>query len=182
MSDENFLSDDFLRQLISVGEVDLLVAIPSHNDCQTVPRVVRAIEECLLRDFRRERVVLVNIDGGSKDGTPQAILEAGSSANGTGMESLRTQRWITASAGNGVVPKDMLRVILAAADLSRARACAVISASAENATPASVRSLLTPVYRENFDFAAPLYSRNKFDGLLTRNLLYPLTRALFGKP
>ena len=30
--EETFLDDDFLRQLMSVGEVDLLVGIPSHNN------------------------------------------------------------------------------------------------------------------------------------------------------
>jgi glucosylglycerate synthase len=182
VSEDVFLSDDFLRQLISVGEVDLLVAIPSHNDRETIVQVVRAVEKSLLREFRRERVVLLNIDGGSKDGTPQAILEASSSRNETGIESLRTLRWITTKNGNGAAPGNILRMILAAADLSRAKGCAVISGSAENATPAWVDSLLKPVYRENFDFVAPLYSRQKFDGLLTRHLLYPLSRALYGRP
>jgi hypothetical protein len=61
----------------------------------------------------------------------------------------------------------------------RARACAVVSPAA-SITPDSVANLLRPVYRENFDFVAPLYTRNKYQGLLARNLLYPMSRALFG--
>jgi len=73
------------------------------------------------------------------------------------------------------------RAILAAADLLRAKACAVISPEISNFSAAWVKSLLQPAYRENFDFVAPLYSRHKNDGLLARNLVYPMGRAVFGR-
>lgn len=184
MSEESFLTDDFLRQLISVGDVDLIVGIPSYNDAKTVPGVVRAVEESVLRGYRRERTVLVNVDGGSRDGTREAVLEASSLAKGNGgaIESLRTLRWITTSSGNDGAPGSMLRTILAAADLLHAKGCAVVAASSEKATPAWVDALLSPVYRDHYDFIAPLYSRHKYDGLLTRNLLYPMSRALYRRP
>lgn len=184
MSQDSFLSDDFLRQLISVGNVDLLVGIPSRNDAKTAGAVVQAVEESVLRNFRRERVVLVNVDGGSRDGTPQAVAEATSLANGNGrgVESLRTLRWIATSSKEEAAPGTMLHTILAAADLLHAKACAVVSASTPNLAPSWVTTLLNAVYRDNYDFAAPLYSRHRYDGLLTRNLLYPMCRALYGKP
>ena len=182
MSEQGFLSDQFLRQLISVGDVDLLIAIPSHNNSKTIGKVARAVEEGLLRNFPRERVALLNVDGGSRDGTSQALLEGSSLGNPSSFGSLRTLRWITANVGGGEGEENILRNILAAADLLHAQACAVLSASLENPDPAWLVSLLTPVYRENYDFLSPLYSRHKFDGLLTRNLLYPFSRALFGQP
>ena len=36
LEDGNFLTDDFLRQLINVGEVDILVGLPTHNNAKTV--------------------------------------------------------------------------------------------------------------------------------------------------
>lgn len=181
MSDEILLSDDFIRQLVSVGEVDLLVGIPSHNDCRTVANVVRAAEETLLRNFRRQRTVLVNVDAGSRDGTPQAVRQA-SLLGANGIESLRTLRWITTSTGSSADGFAALRTILAAADLLHAKACAVVSASGEGVAPAWIESLLNPVFTDNYDYVSPLYARHRFDGLLTRNLLYPLGRALFGNP
>jgi glucosylglycerate synthase len=181
LSEETALSDDFIRQLVSVGDVDLLVGIPSHNDSKTVGNVVRAAEECLLRNFRRQRTVLVNVDAGSRDGTSQAAREASVLGGTNEVESLRTLRWITANTGSAAGEATMLRTILAAADLLHARACAVISASTENLAPAWMESLLAPVYSENYDFVAPLYARHKYDGLLTRNLLFPFSRALYGK-
>jgi len=34
---------------------------------------------------------------------------------------------------------------------------------------------------EDYDFVAPLYVRHKYDGPFTSNLVYPLTRALYGR-
>jgi glucosylglycerate synthase len=180
LSEETLLSDDFIRQLVSVGEVDVLVGIASRNDCRTIGKVVRAAEESVLRNFSRQRTVLINIDAGSRDGTQQAVREA-SLLGANGFESLRTLRWITASVGSGNGESAELRAILAAADLLHAKAAAVVSASAATITPAWIDSLLAPIFRDNFDFVAPLYARHRFDGLLTRNLLYPFSRALFGK-
>lgn len=180
MSEVALLSDDFIRQLVSVGEVDLLVGIPTRNDCRTIGKVVRAAEESLLRNFRRQRTVLVNVDAGSRDGTEEAVRQA-SSLGANGFESLRTMRWISATVGAAAGESAVLRAILAAADLLHAKACAVISGSAATVTPAWIDALMTPVFCQNCDFVAPLYARHRFDGLLTRNLLYPFSRAVFGK-
>ena len=67
-----FLTDDLLRQLISVGEVDLLVGIPSHNNAETIGHTVEAVEESFQSAFPRQRVVIVDVDTGSNDGTPES--------------------------------------------------------------------------------------------------------------
>ena len=33
----------------------------------------------------------------------------------------------------------------------------------------------------DFDYVAPLYLRHKFDGTITNSIVYPLTRALYGR-
>jgi len=182
ISEESFLSDDLLRQLISVGDVDLLVGIPSqaHND--NVASIVRIVEECLLRNFGRERVALIHVNESARNGSDPSTPPSSSLASDSTVESLRTFRWINAKTDSAAPPGSTLRTILLAADLLHAKGCAVIDASAESANPAWVEGLLAPIYREQFDFVSPLYSRHKFDGLLTRNLLYPLCRTLYGKP
>jgi glucosylglycerate synthase len=182
-AEDSFLADDFLRQLMSVGEVDLLVGIPSHNDATTIGRAVETIEQSFQQSFPRDRVVILNVDGGSRDSTSEVFLSATLSKNSNprGLTSLRTIHRVTTRYSDDPSQGGAFRTMLAAADLLRAKACAVISPVASNLTPECVSALLKPVARENFDYVAPLYRRHKFDGLLARHLLYPMSRAIFGK-
>ena len=76
MSDESILTDEFLRQLINVGEADLLIGVPTYNNAATVGQVVQTIRAGLLKYFPRERAVIVNADGGSRDQTPDLVRGA----------------------------------------------------------------------------------------------------------
>src|ERR1039458_3406478 len=73
LAEESFLTDDFLRQLINVGEVDILVGLPTHNNAKTIGSIVHTIRSGILRGFPRERAVIVNADGGSRDGPPELV-------------------------------------------------------------------------------------------------------------
>ncbi|MFY9804697.1 MAG: hypothetical protein WA211_07150 [Candidatus Acidiferrales bacterium] len=183
MAEEILLSDDFLRQLMGVGEVDLLVGIPSHNDANTIGTTVALVEESFRQSFARDRVVIVNVDGGSRDGTTDTVLKSVAETHPSlrGLTSLRTIHRVSTRYPGGPSPGIAMRSILAAADLVRAKACAVISPHSPNLDTGWIKNLLQPAYRDNFDFVAPLYSRHKSEGLLARNLLYPMTRAIFGR-
>ena len=182
MAEETFLEDDFLRQLMSVGEVDLLVGIPSYNNAATMGQTVETIEESFQQNFVRDRVVILNVDGGSSDDTRNVLLQRNERRNGghRGLTSLRTVHRVSWTYGSAPSSGLAVRTILAAADLLRAKSCAIISPTTGNLTPSWVANLLRPIYRERFDYLAPLYARNKFQGLLARNLLYPMSRAVFG--
>lgn len=182
-AEDSFLADDFLRQLMSVGEVDLLVGIPSLNNATTISQAVETIEQSFQQNFPRDRVVILNVDGGSRDSTSEAFLSAPLSKNSNprSLTSLRTIHRVTTRYSNAPMQGGAFRTMLAAADLLRAKACAVVSPVASNLTPACVGALLKPTARENFDYVAPLYRRHRFDGLLARHLLYPMSRAIFGK-
>lgn len=182
MAEESFLADDFLRQLMSVGEVDLLIGIPSYNNASTIGQTLQTVEDGLRQNFVRERVVILNMDGGSGDETRQ-IFERRSERrepNHKGLTTLRTIHRISCQYDRSPSQGLALRDIVAAADLLRARACSVISPVTTNLTPSWVANLLRPVYREGLDFVAPLYARSRFQGLLARDLLYPMSRAIFG--
>ena len=183
MGDESILSDDFIRQLIDVGEVDILVGVPTHNDAKTVAPAMRAIQEGIVKTFPRERAVILNADGGSNDGTPDVIMGASiddlhRSFNGY---TLRTLHAISTRYANAPSSAAALRTILAAAELLRAKACTVICPESANIEAEGVANLLRPIYHDHFDFVAPIYRRHKFEGILLTNLLYPMTRALFGQ-
>src|SRR5256885_12936042 len=167
---------------MSVGEVDLVVGIPSYNNAATIGQTVHAIEESLLQNFIRDRVAILNVDGGSTDDTCNLLLQGDMRRNpgNRGLTSLRTVRRISAQYASTPSQGTAMRTILAAAELLRASSCAVVSAATTNITASWIVKLLRPVYREHFDFVAPVFARDKYQGLLARELLYPMSRAVFG--
>jgi glucosylglycerate synthase len=182
LAEESILSDELVRHLISVGEVDLLVGLPTYNDAQTVGQVVQVIRAGLLKYFPRERAAILNADGGSEDETTSLVQAASISdaRNQAALHSLRTLHCISTRYLGSPLRGTALRTIAAAADLLQAKACAVISPESSNIEPEWIDRLLRPVCREDFDFVTPVYRRHKFEGMLVTNLLYPMTRAIYG--
>jgi hypothetical protein len=182
LAEDTLLSEDLLRQLMSVGEADLLVAIPTHNNEGTIAQTIQAIEDSYQQNFVRDRVAILNVDGGSSDQTQEIVanLNGKKTSLRRGITSLRTVHRVTAQYGRNASQGAALKIVFAAADLLRVKACAVVSPSTTSLDPAWIANLLRPAYRQDFAFVAPLYSRTKFQGLLARNLLYPMSRAVFG--
>jgi glucosylglycerate synthase len=182
LAEESFLSDEFIRKLTAVGEVDILVGVPTFNNRSTIEQVVHAIQLGLVKYFPRERTVLINPDGGSSDGTQEAVVQCSIQDFRTLLSAspLRTVHRITTSYGGVDGRSSAWRTILAAADLLRAKACAVVSPDLESITPEWIEGLIRPVYKENFDLVTPIYHRHKYDGLLIKNIVAPIIRALYG--
>jgi glucosylglycerate synthase len=182
LAEESFLTDDFLGQLISVGEVDILVGVPTHNNAKTIRSIVETIQAGIVAFFPRERAAIINADGGSRDGTPELVVRAaiGDARPGSKLYALRTLPSISTQYASSPANGTALRTILAAAELLRAKACAVISPESTHLTADWLAALLRPVYTETFDLVLPTYRRHRFDGILLTNLIYPMTRALYG--
>ena len=182
MAEESFLTDDFLRQLINVGEVDILVGLPTHNNVKTVGSIVQTIQSGILHGFPRERAVIINADGGSRDGTPELVtgVSIDDVRPASNLYALRTLHSISTKYASSPASGVALRTILAAAELLRAKACVVLSPESANIEPEWLSKLLGPIYRDGFDLVTPTYRRHKFEGLLITNLVYPMTRALYG--
>ena len=182
MAEESFLTDDFLRQLINVGEVDILVGLPTHNNAKTIGSIVHTIQSGILRGFPRERAVIINADGGSRDGTPELVTGASidDARPASNLYALRTLHSISTKYAGSPASGVALRTILAATELLRAKACVVMSPESVSIEPEWLSKLLGPIYRDGFDLVTPTYRRHKFEGLLITNLLYPMTRALYG--
>jgi hypothetical protein len=184
MPDESILSDAFIHELMNVGEVDIVVGVPTYNDARTVGQVVQAVRAGLLTYFPRARAVIINADGGSRDGTQDLVRAASISdiSVSADVRALRTLHSISTQYEGGPASGLALRTILAAADLLQAKACALVSAESTTVEPDWIERLVKPVIKERRDLVLPVYRRQKFDGLLIRNLVYPLTRAIYRCP
>ena len=162
--------DDRLRDGLSrVGSADLLVGIPSFNNAATVGHVARTVAEGLRTHFPDATGVIVNADGGSKDGTSGVV------ARSTGDIPTITGAYV-GPPGKG----SAFRAIFEVATQLGVEACAVVDSDLRSITPEWIKRLLSPIRDATADYVTPLYARHKFDGTITNNVAYPLTRALYG--
>jgi glucosylglycerate synthase len=81
----------------------------------------------------------------------------------------------------GGSPAEALPALLELAAAQGSDACALLQAAPRPADPAWLRTLLDPLLHGGCDLVAPAYSRGRLDGVMVSGLVYPLTRALFGR-
>jgi len=163
-------------------KADIIVGIPSYNNADTIGHVVRAVDAGLTKYFPGRKAVIVNSDGGSRDGTPEAVRNANFDHDTLLLSHPVYPVNRISMPYNGIPGKgSAFRAIFQKAVDMQAEACCVVDSDLRSITPEWIELLLTPVAKKGFDFVAPLYSRHKFDGTITNSIVYPMTRALYGK-
>jgi len=178
---QSTLPDALLKQLIAVGQVDILVGLPTLNNASTILGVVRAVHLSFTRDFPRLRTVMINSDGGSTDGTPD-VIRAGSFSDSDMVQTshpLRTLHRVL-SPYHGLPGKHTaLRAIFAAAELTQAKTLVVLDPTGPATKPERVTELVGPIARGEVELLAPRYRRHPRDGMLITQFLRPAIRALY---
>jgi len=180
---ENHLPAELLGRLKEIGEADLIVGIPSYNNARTIGHVVKAASAGLAKYFPELRTLIINSDGGSKDGTREAVLNAELDGDSLLLVSHRVHPIHRISTPYQGIPGkgSAFRTIFAIARRLNAKACVVLDSDLRSVTPHWVELLAKPVLEREFDYIAPYYLRHKYDGTITNSIIYPMTRALFGK-
>lgn len=166
-----------------VKSADIVVGIPSYNNARTIGHVVRAVQAGLAKYFPDSKAVLVNSDGGSADGTMDIVRSEVIEDLSSILVSHPTGAFFRlATPYHGLPGKgSAFKTVFEIADNLNARACAVVDSDLRSITPEWIELLIKPVLSGNFDYVTPLYHRHKFDGTITNSIVYPLTRALYGK-
>jgi hypothetical protein len=180
---EEILKKRVKEEISALGPVEIVVGIPSYNNAQTIGQVVQAAHAGLLKYFSDHRALIVNSDGGSEDGTREAVVQT----------SLDTQELLLvrhtlhpvhrlSTPYHGLPGKgSAFRTVFRIAELVQARALALVDADLRSITPEWLDLLLRPVIEREFDYVAPYYKRHKYDGTITNSIVYPLTRVLYGR-
>jgi glycosyltransferase involved in cell wall biosynthesis len=180
---KEILSKEVKNQIQQIGEVDVLVGIPSYNNASTIPHVVRAVSAGLAKYFPKYRTLLVNSDGGSSDGTPELVKQTTlDDLDVLLMEHPLHPVHKIVTPYHGIPGKgSAFRTIFSIASALNAKACAVVDSDLRSITPEWIELLIEPILFHGYDFVAPYYKRHKYDGTITNSIVYPLTRALYGK-
>jgi len=160
------------KRIEEIRNADILIGIPCYNNEKTIAHVIQMVSHGLERHYRDLRNVIMVADGGSTDDTREAAKE------------FQIKPWqekivsiYRGPAGKGTA----LRSVFEAARMLNVRACAVVDADLRSITSDWVRELIDPVVQKGFQFVAPVYLRHKYDGTITNNIVYNLTRSLYGK-
>jgi glycosyltransferase involved in cell wall biosynthesis len=177
------LRHEIQEKIMEIKEADIVVGIPSYNNANTIGHVVKAVQAGFAKYFPDRKCVLVNSDGGSKDGTTDVVHDTTVDDYGSILVHHRVSPvFKLATPYHGIPGKgSAFRTIFEIADSLNAKACAVVDSDLRSITPEWIELLIKPVMEGNFDYVAPLYHRHKYDGTITNSIVYPVTRALYGK-
>ena len=155
---------------------EIVVGVPSCNHAGTIAMVLRTAQAGLGEFFGGQSSLLVAADAHSSDGTREQlrVLRA---ENPLLRELGPTESAPASPAGES----RELRTILELAQKVGARACLVLDASLTSMDTDWVAHLLRPIIDNQFDLVVPCAARHKLDGAIGNGIVYPLTRALYGK-
>jgi hypothetical protein len=175
MPDAQPITADLERELARLRPIEAVVGVATLNNAGTVDAILRAVRRGGVLDGT-VRGVVVYADSGSQDGTVERAQDALRSEDG-GLPAVS----IGDAAARGPAKAAAIRAILRLARTEGAKACAVLDADLMGAGPDWANHLLTPVLRDDVDFVAPYYLRQRFAGAINTGIVYPVTRALYGK-
>jgi len=159
------------RRLERLGNVDIVIGIPCFNNESTIAHVIRTVEEGLHIHYADRKSVVLIADGGSVDDSREES------------EELTASPWIERmiTIYRGLPGKgSALRAIFEATNLLQAKVCVLYDSDLQSITPDWIKNMVDVVLRDGIDFVAPYYIRYKYDGTITNNIVYNLTRALYG--
>lgn len=163
-----------------VQAADLVVALLTYNNAETVGGVGAAIAGALRGPLAGVPAALVTADAGSADDTAERLA-------GSGLAPIRVNYQAPASErvtvpfhgipGRGAA----LRAVLEAAQRLGARVLVLLEADCVTVAPEWIERLARPILETKADFVSAAYARHRYDGTITKLVLSPLVRALYGR-
>lgn len=165
------LQQDLVDQCKQIGPIDILVGVLCKNVETTILYVLNVINEGLYRYFPDYAKAVVISEGGSTDKTLEAI-ELFQPYNS--VEKIVTNDITPGGKGSGVM------TILELAHCAEAKCVVLMDGDLLSIKPGWIQTISNPIIYGRADLTVPYYIRDKNDGVITNNLVYPFTRALYG--
>jgi len=159
------------KRIEEIESADILIGIPCYNNEKTISHVIQMVTHGLAKHYKQLRSVVLIADGGSTDDTREVARE---------FEIKPWQEKIISiyrgTGGKG----SAFRSIFETAKRLNVKACMVVDSDLRSITSNWVKYLLEPILEKDYQYVSPVYSRYKYDGTITNNIVYNLTRALYG--
>ena len=174
------LSPEVAAQIARIGPCEIAIGVATYNNAATIPLVAEAVRVGMDKHFRGISAALVAADAGSSDGTVQALAQAGLPTVRASVDAPLHER--AEVPFHGVPGRgEALRTILEVTRRLGARVLVLLDADVTTITDEWPERLSRPIREDGADWVAAAYVRHRYDGTITRLLLSPLLRALFGR-
>jgi hypothetical protein len=162
----------------AAAPAEIVVALMSRNDEARVGGTARAVRDGLARAFGSREARILLVDAHSSDGT----IEAARAAVGPGVLEVEQPPVGLAELPYHGYPgrAAALRAVFTRVQREGTKACAFIHAGIESIEPEWVERLIGPVLGDHGDYVSPYYTRRASDGAITKGIVYPMFRALYG--
>jgi len=165
------LKPEIIEKCRQIKPVDVMVGVLCKNVEATVLNVLNVINEGLYRYFPDYSLAIAVTNGNSTDKTKEIINLFKPYSN---IELIKTEDITNSGKGAGV------STIFEMAHESDAKSVVLIDGDLLSIKPVWIQTIANPIVYGRADLTVPYYIRDKNDGVVTNNLVYPFTRALYG--
>jgi len=165
------LKPTIVKQCRAKKPVDILVGVLCENVESTILNVLNVINKGLYKHFPDLKKAIVVSKGKSSDDTDEAI------------DLFQPYNSITKIVTDDIPPGGKgagVRTIIEIAHEAEAKAIVLIDGDLLSIEPEWVQTISTPIIYGRANLTVPHYIRDKYDGVVTNNLVYPFTRAVYG--
>ncbi len=165
------LDEKVIEKCKKIKPMDIVVGVLCKDVESTVLNVLNVINEGLYRYFPDFNKAIVISTAESSDDTNQAVdlFQPYSS-----IEKIATKDIISEGKGAGVM------TIFEIAHECDAKMVVLMDGDLLSIKPRWLPMIANPIVYGRADLTVPYYIRDKNDGVITNNLVYPFTRALYG--
>ncbi len=154
----------------NIKQAEIVIGIPSFNEVDSIQTPTTEVAKGLKEFFPDKKSVIINCDNSSTDGTKEAFL---------GVSTDVPKIYLSTPEGVKGKGNNLLNLCQRSLELG-AKAIVTVDADIKSITPRWVHNLTEPLFKGH-GFVSPIYVRHKYEGTITNNIAYPLTRALYGR-
>ena len=165
------LDKEVIDKCHKMKPIDIMVGVLCKNVEATVLNVLNVVNEGLYQYFPDYKLSIVVSKADSTDNTDQAVELFQPYSN---IHTIITRDITNGGKGAGV------RTILEIAHEAEAKCVVLLDGDLLNVKPTWIQTIANPVVYGRADLTIPYYIRDKNDGVITNNLVYPFTRAVYG--
>jgi hypothetical protein len=166
-----YLEQEVIKKCEQIKPIDIMVGVLCKDVEATILNVLNVINEGLYRYFPDHKLAIVVTNGNSTDKTEDIINLFQPYSN---INIIKTNDITNSGKGAGVI------TIFEIAHLSNAKSVILIDGDLLSVKPSWIQTIANPIVYGRADLTVPYYIRDKNDGVITNNLVYPFTRALYG--